>query len=306
MLASGWSRVANAAQAIRLNVGAPPGGGTDIVARVMAMQMEAELKRSVIVENKPGAGGNIAATRVAQAVGDANQLLMAYTSLTINPNIQAGLSFDPIKSFTPLSLVATSPLLLVCRPELPVTNTAELFAYARSNPGTLSIAGQGLGSASQLSGEMLKAQAKLNIIAVPYKGAVETIQALLGGQVQLVMSDISTVRPLIATGKLKALGVSTAEPLPDYPDLAPIARVLPGFDYRAWYGILAPAGLNEEQVTTLESAARASARSDAVTQRLIANGLQPVGSTNAEFKTFLETETKRWAAVAAATGLRLG
>jgi tripartite-type tricarboxylate transporter receptor subunit TctC len=300
--ASAWAQ--GAAQAVRMQVGATPGGGTDIVGRALAQAMEAELRRSVIVENKPGAGGNIAASAVSQARGDASMLLLAYTSHAINPAIGIRQNFDPLKDFTPLSLVATSPLLLVCHPDLPVRNTAELVAYARRNPGKLSVAGAGLGSASQLSGEMLKAQAKLDIVSVPYKGAAPAVQDLLGGQVQLLLSNVATVRPFLESKKLKALGVSTLERLPAYPDAAPIAEVLPGFDYRTWYGVLAPAGLKPEEVALLEQAAIKAGRSEAVKQRLAHDGLESVGSTSAEFRTFIESELKRWAAVAKTTGVR--
>src|SRR5690606_34614454 len=149
---------------IRLQVGATPGGGTDIVARAMAASMEPELKQTIVVENRPGAGGNIAASAVAHAVGDSGMLLLAYTSHSINACIQTNLPYDPLKSCSPLSLTATAPRLLGCHPARRVPDTASLIEYARRNPGKLSIAGAGLGSASQMAGEMLKAQAELDIV----------------------------------------------------------------------------------------------------------------------------------------------
>ncbi|WP_345536053.1 tripartite tricarboxylate transporter substrate binding protein [Variovorax defluvii] len=300
---NGWAQ--GPTQAVRMQVGATPGGGTDIVARALAQAMEAELRRSVVVENKPGAGGNIAASAVAQASGDPNLLLLAYTSHAINPAIGIKQNFDPLKDFTPLSLVATSPLLLVCHPDLPVKSTGELIAYARRNPGKLSIAGAGLGSASQLSGEMLKAQARLDIVSVPYKGAAPAVQDMLGGQVQLMLSNVATVRPFLESRKLKALGVSTKERLAAYPEAAPIAQVLPDFDFRTWYGVLAPQGLKAEDAKTLEQVAIKAGRSDLVKQRLEHEGLEPVGNSSAQFKAFIDAELKRWAAVAKATGVRV-
>jgi len=298
-----WSQSAST-QAVRLQVGATPGGGTDIVARALALAMDAEMRRTVVVENKPGAGGNIAASAVAQAVGDPNMLLLAYTSHAINPVIGLKQNFDSLKDFTPLSLVATSPLLLVCHPDLPVKNTAELIAYARRNPGKLSIAGAGLGSASQLAGEMFKAQAKLDMVSVPYKGAAPAVQDMLGGQVQLMLSNVATVRPFLESKKLKALGVSTKEGLAAYPEARPIAESLRGFDYRTWYGVLGPAGLKPEDAKMLEQVAMKAARSEAVVQRLRHEGLEPVGNTAAQFKAFIEDEMKRWEAVAKVTGVR--
>ncbi|HEY0295466.1 MAG TPA: tripartite tricarboxylate transporter substrate-binding protein [Bordetella sp.] len=291
--------------AIRLEVGAPPGGGTDTVARAMAMGMAPAIKRNIVVENRPGAGGNIAASTVAQAAGDASILLLAYTSHSINASIQDNLPFDPLKSFTPVSLVATCPLILVCNPALPVSNTAELIDYARRNPGKLSMAGAGLGSASQMSGEMLKAQAKLDIISVPYKGAAPAIQDILGGQVQMMLSDVAAVRPFIQSGKLKALGVSVPEPIAAFPQLAPIDKVLPGFDYRIWYGLLGPAGLDPAQAATLEQAAQAAVKTDAVSKHLVMEGLDPVGSTSVAFTDFIRKELARWKTVAQVTGVHL-
>jgi tripartite-type tricarboxylate transporter receptor subunit TctC len=290
---------------IRLEVGAPPGGGTDTVARTLSMGMTSIIKRNIVVENRPGAGGNIAATTVAQAATDGNTLLLAYTSHSINVNIQDNLSFDPIKSFTPISLIATCPLILVCNPSLPVSNTAELIEYARRNPGKLSMAGAGLGSASQMSGEMFKAQAKLDIVSVPYKGAAPAIQDILGGQVHMMLSDVAAVRPFIQSGKLKALGVSVPEPISSFPNLEPIDKVLPGFNYRIWYGMLGPAKLDPAQASVLEQAAREAVRTENVSKHLAMEGLDPVGSTSAEFADFIKKELERWKQVAKVTGVRL-
>jgi len=305
LYAPAWAQ-GGSSHAVRMQVGATPGGGTDIVARALAQAMEAELRRSVVVENKPGAGGNIAASTVAQAAGDPNLLLLAYTSHAINPGIGIKQNFEPLDDFTPLSLVATSPLLLVCHPDLPVKNTAELIAYARRNPGKLSMAGAGLGSASQLAGEMFKAQARLDIASVPYKGAAPAVQDMLGGQVQLMLSNVATVRPFLEAKKLKALGVSTREPLAAYPESRPIAESLPGFDYRTWYGVLAPAKLKPADAELLERVAMKAARSDIVRQRLSHEGLEPVGNTSAEFREFIVAEMKRWDVVAKTTGVRVG
>jgi tripartite-type tricarboxylate transporter receptor subunit TctC len=301
-----WAQSASETGPIRLEVGATPGGGTDIVARALAQSMEPLIKRTVVVENRPGAGGNLAAGMVAKAAGDPSILLLAYTSHSINASIQDNLPFDPLKSFTPLSLLATSPLLLVSHPSLPASNTAELLEYARRNPGKLSIASATPGSASQMSGEMLKAQAKLDMVSVPYKGAAPAVQDLMGGQVSVMLSNVATVLPLIQAGRLKALGVSVSEGVPAMPQVESISKVLPGFDYRVWYGVLAPAGLQPAQADALEKAARTAARSEEVVKRLSQDGLDPVGSTRAEFAAFIEAELVRWKAVAKMTGVRMG
>jgi len=289
----------------KLLVGATPGGGTDIVARSLAADLEQRLKHPFIVENRGGAAGNIAAVAVAKAEPDGGTLLLSYTSHAINPALFEKKPFDPIKDFTPISLIASSPLILVARPGLEANNVRELIALAKARPGKISLAVAGVGSANHLAGEMLKHEAGVDIVSVPYKGAGPAVADVVGSQADLLLGNVATVQPLLQAGKIKGLGVSCPQRLPAFPNLAPIADVIPNFDYRSWYGLLGPAGMAPETVKELEAAAAAAVASPAMRKRLTGEGLDPVGNSAAQFTQFLQGEITRWAKVVSVTHTRL-
>ncbi|KWR90658.1 tripartite tricarboxylate transporter substrate binding protein [Cupriavidus sp. IDO] len=289
----------------RIMVGATPGGGTDLVARALAAELEQRRKQPYIVENRGGAAGNIAATAVAKADPDGGTLLLCYTSHAINPALFDKKPFDPIKDFTPISLIATSPLLLVSRPDLGVSNVRELIALAKSRPGKLSLAVAGVGSANHLAGEMLKHEAGIDLVSVPYKGAAPAVADVVAGQADLLLGNVATVQPLLQAGKIKGLGVSSPQRLAAFPHIAPIADVVPSFNYNSWYGLLGPAGMPADTVAQLEAAVRAAVASPAMRKRLAGEGLVPVGNDAAQFRQFLQEEIARWAKVVAVTGTRL-
>jgi len=289
----------------KLLVGATPGGGTDIVARSLAADLEQRLKHPFIVENRGGAAGNIAAVAVAKAEPDGGTLLLSYTSHAINPALFEKKPFDPIKDFTPISLIASSPLILVARPGLEANNVRELIALAKARPGKISLAVAGVGSANHLAGEMLKHEAGVDIVSVPYKGAGPAVADVVGSQADLLLGNVATVQPLLQAGKIKGLGVSCPQRLPAFPNLAPIADVIPNFDYRSWYGLLGPAGMAPETVRELEAAAAAAVASPAMRKRLTGEGLDPVGNSAAQFTQFLQGEITRWAKVVSVTHTRL-
>ncbi|PLP98081.1 tripartite tricarboxylate transporter substrate binding protein [Cupriavidus pauculus] len=289
----------------KLLVGATPGGGTDIVARSLAADLEQRLKHPFIVENRGGAAGNIAAVAVAKAEPDGGTLLLSYTSHAINPALFEKKPFDPIKDFTPISLIASSPLILVARPGLEANNVRELIALAKAKPGKISLAVAGVGSANHLAGEMLKHEAGVDIVSVPYKGAGPAVADVVGSQADLLLGNVATVQPLLQAGKIKGLGVSCPQRLPAFPNLAPIADVIPNFDYRSWYGLLGPAGMAPEMVKELEAAAAAAVASPAMRKRLTSEGLDPVGNSAAQFTQFLQGEITRWAKVVSVTHTRL-
>ncbi|GAA5234448.1 tripartite tricarboxylate transporter substrate binding protein [Verticiella sediminum] len=290
----------------RLLVGATPGGGTDLVARTLAMTMEKPLASTIVVENRPGAAGNIAASSVAAARGDSSSLLLAYTSHAINPSMMKNLPFDPMADFTPISLVASSPLLLVANGQLPVTDLPTLLEYAERSGRQLSIGIAGLGSANQLAAELLQYRTGMRAVSVPYKGAAPAMQDLLGGQIDLMISNLTTVRAFTATGQLKPLAVTTEQSIPEYPGVRPVADVVPDFQFSSWYGLLGPAGLDAAAAATLETAARQAAASPVLRERLAHEGLRPVGSTGAEFRDFLQSEMARFAQVVKLTGISMG
>ena len=289
----------------KIVVGATPGGGTDLVARALASELRARLQRQFVVDNRPGAGGNIAAAAVAKAEADMGTLLVCYTSHAINASLFAKLPFDPVKDFTPLSLLSRSPLLLVARPELPANNLRELLALIRSKPGKHSIGVAGVGSANHLAGEMLKKQANLDLTSVPYKGTGPALADAMGGQIDLVLSNVGSAQELVKGGKLKVLAVSTAKRVPAYPDAAPIADVLPDFDYGSWYGLLGPAGLKPAAAERATAAARAAVAGEEMRRHLVAEGMEPVGSDAATFAAFLRQEIERWGKVVALTGAKV-
>lgn len=286
-------------------VGATPGGGTDIVARSLAADLEQRLKHPFIVENRGGAAGNIAAVAVAKADPDGGTLLLSYTSHAINPALFDKKPFDPIKDFTPISLIASSPLILVARPGLEASNVRELIALAKAKPGKISLAVAGVGSANHLAGEMFKHEAGVDIVSVPYKGAGPAVADVVGSQADLLLGNVATVQPLLQAGKIKGLGVSCPQRLRAFPNLAPIADVIPNFDYRSWYGLLGPAGMAPETVKELEAAVAAAVASPSMRKRLTGEGLEPVGNSAAQFTQFLQGEITRWAKVVSVTQTRL-
>jgi tripartite-type tricarboxylate transporter receptor subunit TctC len=291
-------------QATRLLVGATPGGGTDIVARAIALELGKRLDRPFVVDNRPGAAGNIAALATAKAEPDGQTLLLSYTSHAINASLYDNLPFDPVKDFTPISQIASSPAMLVARPSFNASNVAELIALAKAQPGRLNVAVAGIGSANHLAGEMLKRETGIDVVGVPYKGTGPAIQDVVAGQIDLVFAGVATVQSLIKGGRLKALAVTSLRRLPAYPDVPAIAEVLPGYEYNSWYGLFGPARMPKELVDRLAGAARAALASPEMARRLADEGLVPVGSTPAEFQTFVATEIVRWRKVVVATGAK--
>ncbi|MGJ7582654.1 tripartite tricarboxylate transporter substrate binding protein [Variovorax sp. RHLX14] len=307
VLSSGWISLGTAMaqpQATRLLVGATPGGGTDIVARAIALELGQRLDRPFIVENRPGAAGNIAALATTKAEPNGLTLLLSYTSHAINASLYDNLPFDPVKDFTPISQIASSPAMLVARPLFKANNVTELIALAKTQPGKLNVAMAGIGSANHLAGEMLKRDAGIDIVGVPYKGTGPAIQDVVAGQIDLVFAGVATVQSLIKGGRLKALAVTSPRRLPAYPDVPAISEVLPGYEYNSWYGLFGPAKMPKEMVDALAGAARAALTSPEMAKRLADEGLVPVGSTPAEFQKFIATEIVRWGKVVAATGAK--
>ncbi|QHJ00474.1 tripartite tricarboxylate transporter substrate binding protein [Xylophilus rhododendri] len=291
-------------QAIRLLVGATPGGGTDLVARSMALEMTRTLGRQFIVDNRPGAAGNIAAQATASAAPDGSTLLLSYTSHAINATLYPNLPFDPVKDFTPLYGVASAPAVLVTRPNLPAKDIKELIALAKAQPGKLNIAIAGIGSANHLAGEMLKRSAGIDIVSIPYKGTGPALADVMAGQIDLVFSGVASAQELIKGGKLKALGVSSGKRLPLYPDWPAISEVLPGFEYSAWYGLFGPAHMPPALVQQYAKAAREALESATVQKRLASESLVPMNLPPAEFDKFVRSEIVRWGKVVTATGAK--
>ncbi len=289
---------------IRILVGAPAGGSTDTMARVIGQAMGQQLGRVVLVENRPGAGGNLAAELVARAAPDGQTLLMSFTSHAINASLYPHLPFDPVKDFTPLTMVSTSPSVLVAHPSLSANNIKELIAFAKSKPGQLNFAIGALGSSLHLAGEAFKLKAGVYIVNIPYRGTAPAVQDLLAGQVELMFAAVGNVQQHIKSGKLKALGVTSLHRLPNLPDVPAIADTLPGFESSAWFGLFAPAKLPPELLRTWSDAARFAVNSPEVKRRIELEGATPVGNSPQEFSKFLSGDINRWREVVKFSGAK--
>ncbi len=305
----------------RILVGAPAGGSTDTLARALAQELGRLLGKVVVVENRPGAGGNIAAEAVAKAVPDGNTLLMSFTSHAINALLYPSLPFDPVKDFTPLTCVATSPSILVAHPSVAVKDVRELIALAKAKPGKLNFAIGAVGSSLHLAGDLFKMQFK-NWGQIPnslvHSGLVNLRRAapqrnwnltpifndVIAGQVELMFAAVGNAQAQIKAGKLKALGVTSARRLAAFPDVPAIAEVLPGYESSAWFGLFGPARMSAELTKRISDAARQAIATPDVRRRLEAEGSIAVGNSPEEFAKFVQLEITRWARVVKFSGAK--
>ena len=289
---------------IRILVGAPAGGTTDTMARTLAQSLGSQLGRVVVVDNRPGAGGNIAAEAVAKAAPDGNTLLMSFTSHAINASLYPRLPFDPLKDFTPLTMVSTSPSVLVAHPRVPANTVRALIDLAKARPGQFNFAIGAMGSSLHLAGDAFKMKAGVYIVNIPYRGTAPAVQDVLAGQVELMFAAVGNVQQHIRAGKLKALGVTSASRLPALPDVPAIAETLPGYESSAWFGLFGPAHMPAELTRRLSEAARAAVQSPEVRRRIEHEGATPVGNSPEAFAKFVESEIHRWGAVVRYAGAK--
>ena len=289
---------------IRILVGAPAGGTTDTMARTLAQALGSQLGRTVVVENRPGAGGNIAAEAVAKSAPDGNTLLMSFTSHAINASLYPKLPFDPIKDFTPLTMVSTSPSVLVAHPRVPANSVKELIELAKARPGQLNFAIGAMGSSLHLAGDAFKMKAGVYIVNIPYRGTAPAVQDVLAGQVELMFAAVGNVQQHIRAGKLKALGVTSSTRLQAMPEVPTIAETLPGYESSAWFGLFGPARMPTELTRRLSDAARASVHTPEVRKRIEHEGATPVGNSPEAFAKFVDSEIHRWGAVVRYAGAK--
>lgn len=281
-----------------------PGGPTDAVARALTDSLRPRLGQPVVVENKPGAGGSIANEYVARAAPDGYTLLLAGSSLVMNPTL-ARANYDPVASFTPLSQVLELEIFLVVRPELPVHTLGELIAYAKSRPGRLSYGSVGNGSVTHFQMELLKAMTGLHMVHIPYRGAAPALTDFIGGQLDLMFDSLATSGPYIRNGKARALALAAptrSRALPDVPTV-PEAGV-PGYEATAWSGVLGPAKTPAAVVARLNRDIVAATRDPEFQQRVEAIGGSVAGSTAKAFADRIRAETAKWAALARERGMR--
>ena len=292
---------------IKLVVPFGPGGPTDVSARIVAQVVQSGLGPSVVIENRPGAGGAIGTKSVANAEPDGATLLIG-TSATLGvvPALMKNPGYDPIKSFAPVAKVADSTLVLVVPATFPANSVQEFVAYAKANPGRLSFASAGVGNQTQLLAEPFKSKAGLDIVHVPYKSGAEMVTAILGEQVQMAFPDVSILIPLIREGKLKALAVTSASRHPQLPDVPTmIESGIPDYIMTFWSGVVAPAGVPAEIVNRLNTAINDGLTSASVRENLAKVGSEASPGTPQEFADFIAAETKKWSAVAKMAGISL-
>lgn len=285
------------AKTIRLIVGSSAGGGGDILARTVAQRLSEALGQPVVIDNRPGAAGNIGAEIVAKAPADGYTLLFAFTGHVINPGFYAKLPFDTINDFAPVTLLATNQTVLVVHPSLPVQSVRELIALAQARAGKLSMASLP-GSSQHLAGELFKSMAGVDILFVPYKGNGPALNDVLAGHVDMMFNTMTLAQPFIKAGKLRALAVAGEKRSQLMPELPTISETgLPGFSSTGWYGILAPAKTLREVVSRLNQSLVKILAEPELKQRLISTGNEPVGDTPEQFDAFIRSEIPKWAKV---------
>jgi tripartite-type tricarboxylate transporter receptor subunit TctC len=289
---------------VKIIVPFPPGGGNDAIARTVGEKLQLAWGKSVVVENRVGAGGNVGAEAVFTAAPDGYTLLLSTQGpLVVNKSLYARLAYDP-DAFVLISLVAATNSLLVVHPKVPATTLQQLIAYARANPDRLNYASQGVGSAAHLAAELFKSLADVKIVHIPYKGTGPAMVELLAGQVDMMFAEPSAADPHIRAGKLRALGVGSAKRNAALPDLAAIAEVLPGFIALTWYGMVAPPGTPTSITNLLSSAVADALKQPDVAKRMVALGINAIGGTPAEMAQFMDQERERWGRVVRLSGAK--
>jgi len=293
------------AKAIRVIVPSSPGGGTDILARVIAARLTEAWGQQVVVENRAGAGQMIGIELAAKAAPDGYSLLMAASTLAINPVMYKKVPYDALRDFAPITQAAALPNILVAHPSLPVKNVKELVALAKARPGQLVYASAGHGTSPHLSFELFLYMTGTKMIHVPYKGTGPGAVDTVAGQVQLMMPNLLTALPHVKSGRLRALGVTSAKRSAGVPDVPTIAQAgVPGYEAIQWYGLLAPAGTPREIVTKLHGEIVKILAAPDTREKLSSDGAEPVGSTPEQFAAFIRAETDKWGKVVKAAGIQ--
>ena len=293
---------------IRWLIGFPPGGATDVTARVLVPYLTDSMKQQVVVDNRGGAHGNIASEIVAKAAPDGYTLLMGTISmLAINPALYRKLPFDSVRDFAPVSVLVSLSNVIVLHPTVPANSMKELIALAKTRPGTLTYATSGAGSPGHLAGELLNTTAKISMIHVPYKGGAPAINDLLGGQVNIMIATTPTAVPHIKSGRVNALAVTTQKrsvALPQVPTIAE-ATGFAGYEANNWYGVLGPAKLPAPIVARLNREFHAALKTPEVRDKLLVQGLEPAPTTPEEFAAYLKYEIAKWGKVARDAGAKV-
>ena len=293
---------------VRIVVPFPPGGTTDIVARSLGVELQKMWQQPVVIENKPGAGGNIGADAVAKSAGDGYTLLMGTVGThAINQSLYAKLPYDPVKDFVPVTLCAAVPNVMVINPKLPVNSVAEFIQYAKANPGKLNMASSGNGTSIHLTGELFKTVTGTYMVHFPYRGSAPALTDLIAGNMNVMFDNLPSALPHIKSGRIKALAVTSRTRSPALPDVPTVeeAAGLKGFDASSWFGLFAPAGTPRAIVDKIQGDVAKALAVPEVHERFVSQGAQPGGNTPDQFAAFIKGETDKWARVVKASNAKI-
>jgi tripartite-type tricarboxylate transporter receptor subunit TctC len=292
-------------RAIKLVVPSSPGGGTDIVARILGQKLSEQLGQQFVVENRAGAGTVIGNDAVAKSAPDGYTLLMGLSTLAINPSMYAKLPYDALRDFAPISQSVSACNILILHPSVPAKTVVELIALARAKPGSLTFGSAGMGTNPHLSGELFKSLARIDMVHVPFKGSGQSIISQVAGEIAANFPSVPTAMPYVKAGRLRGIGVTTlrrVEVLPDVPSIAEAG--LPGYEATQWFGLLAPAGTPRPIIDRLYQESSRALRSADMKERMTAEGLEVVGGTPEEFASYIRSETEKWTRVIKAAGIK--
>ena len=295
------------AKPIRFIVPFPPGGSADILARAIGQKAGEGLGQSLVVENRPGAGTAIGAEALAKSPADGYAVMIGtVSSHAINPALNPKLTYDPVKDFTPISLVASIPFAMIVHPSVPAKSVSEFISLAKSKPGSLNYSSAGNGTSNHLAGELLKSMAGIDIVHIPYKGSAPALNDLVAGQVSLMFDLVLTAAPHVKSGAVRGLAVTGARRSSALPELPTVAESgVPGYEVSAWFGIFAPAGVPQPVVQRLNAEFVKALQQPELRQRLASQGAEPLTSTPEEFAAYLRSEIAKWAKVVKDSGMKV-
>jgi len=294
------------ARPVRFVLGFPPGGASDTMARVVSTRLSENLGQPVVVDNRPGAGGNIAAEIVARSAPDGYTLLLGNNAiLAVNVNLYSKIAFDPVKDFAPVVLVASQPNILVVHPSVPANSVKDLIALARAKPGQLNYASPGVGTTGHLAAELFKRMAGVEMVIVPFKGGGPAVVAVLTGECQFIFATSLSVQPHVKSGKVKALAVTTAKRSASFPELPTVAEAgVPGFDAIAWHGVVVPARTPQKVIARLNGDINKVLQMPDMRERLTTLGAEIIGGEPKQLTDYMRVEIPRWAKVIKDSGAR--
>ena len=292
---------------IRLVVPFPPAGGTDVLSRAMAHAIQLNTKWTIVVDNKPGAGGNIGLDAAAKSPPDGYTVAMGQTAnLAVNPALYSSMPYDPLKDFAPIALVSSQPMILVVNTSSPYKSLKDLVDAAKASPGKINMASSSNGTIGHIGGELFQRRAGIKMTHVPYKGAGAAVTDLMGGSVDCFFGNSQAVGGLVNGGKLRALAVTSPRRLANYPDVPTVAELgYPGFEAATWSGLIAPAGTPKAVIDRLNAEANKALGTDAMKQKLMEDGSTPLGGTPEQFAAFIRTEHAKWGAAVRDAGIKL-